>query len=156
MIIVPSALSLITLQNVKEFLQDGVHVPDDDKLTKKRNFSTTIERSFNNSKVKFEVIDSNKAKSLTEPEWSRVVAVFSQGQEWQFRGWLFKTPADIFSRAKGYYVHYDSDLVPQNVRSWNVSFLMINKQMHHLDKTASLKFWEELEPVLFQRHMLKK
>ena len=33
-------------------------------------------------------------------DWSRVVAVFAQGPTWQFKGWPWTSPADIFSNGR--------------------------------------------------------
>ena len=51
------------------------------------------------SSVAYHVYDSTKG--FTANEWSRIVAVFTTGQTWQFKDWEWKTPVDIFSKGGG-------------------------------------------------------
>jgi parafibromin len=44
---------------------------------------------------KFLVLDA--VDTLKDRDWDRVVAVFATGQEWQFKGWKWERPVDIFS-----------------------------------------------------------
>jgi len=156
-VIVPSAMSMILISNIKEFLENGNFINEDvEGSIKSKEKSLVIHRIIYNSKARFEIIDSTKARTLQENDWGRVIAVFSQGQDWQFKGWKYTTPSDVFSRAKGFYLHYDSDVIPNSVKSWNVTFLPISKHTRHYDKIASLKFWEEIEPVLLQKQIVKK
>lgn len=43
--------------------------------------------------VVYHVTDA--APDKRDPTWRRVVAVFVQGKDWQFRGWPFKVQATI-------------------------------------------------------------
>lgn len=101
--------------------------------------------------LKYQLVDS--AQKLKDGDWSRVVAVVAQGQEWQFKGWPknWDTPAEIFSKAKGFYFHFEDEKVPDVISQWNVKVLPINKHKRHLDKTAILNFWKVLDQELTRR-----
>jgi len=92
------------------------------------------------------VIDSTA--KLTTSDWSRVVAVFVLGPEWQFKDWPWHKPVDIFLNVKGFHLKFDDQKVDANVKSWDVKVLNINKNKRYLDKTASLEFWQTLEPFI--------
>ena len=46
--------------------------------------------------VRFKVVDS--VKKLEPRQYERIVCVFVHGPAWQFKGWEWKTPVDIFSK----------------------------------------------------------
>lgn len=53
--------------------------------------------------VPYRVVD--QPNKLLLDEWNRVVAVFVQGQAWQFKGWpISSDPAVIFSQSKNFNV----------------------------------------------------
>jgi len=150
-IIVPSAItSLITLFNAKEFLQDGVFVSTVEKKNKgtKKESMITIERKKVNSVLTYRVID-NVAK-LSPKDWENVVAAFALGAEWQFKGWPWHTVAEIFSRVVGFFLHYEDEVVPVAVKSWDVKILTISKQTtkKHLAQTAALDFWNSIDQFM--------
>jgi len=167
-IVLPSApSSLISLFNVKDFLQSGEFVPWQDKKNAgiKKEILVTIEKGrseknsikkeleigyseegSSNKGVPYHVIDSTA--KLTTSDWSRVVAVFVLGPEWQFKDWPWHKPVDIFLNVKGFHLKFDDQKVDANVKSWDVKVLNINKNKRYLDKTASLEFWQTLEPFI--------
>ena len=94
-IIVPAApSSIINMYNVKEFLQSGHFISVSDvkasgNVTKES--SLFIERSKNK---KYLVVDNPTRLGLED--WKRVVGVFVQGTTWQFKGWKWESPVEIF------------------------------------------------------------
>ncbi len=60
----------------------------------------------------------------------RVVAVFTSGQAWQFKGWKYTNPTDLFANARGFYVKYDDEKVPDSVKSWDVKVII--QHTHHI------------------------
>ena len=88
-IIVPAMLvpGNLSLQNIKRFLEDGVYEEDvqstGNLLTSSQMVSVT--RKIGTRNVTFDVYDS--VANFTESRWQRVVAVFVNGQDWQFRDW---------------------------------------------------------------------
>lgn len=103
-ILVPSAFStLITIYNVKDFLEDGVFIPTDVKLKQMKGSKPdciTVQKKFSRDRVvtAYEVRD--KPSALKAEDWDRVVAVFVLGKEWQFKDWPFKDHVEIFNRSK--------------------------------------------------------
>lgn len=101
-ILVPSALStLLTMYNVKEFLEDGVFIPTDVKMKqmKVKPECVTVQKKFSRDRVvtAYEVRD--KPSALKSDDWERVVSVFVLGKEWQFKDWPFKDHVEIFNKS---------------------------------------------------------
>jgi len=119
-IIVPSAVtSLISLHNVAELLERGRFVaPAEARAAalaaaggagaeaRLPRVVTVRRRDAQGREREFRVID-NVALLKERADWLRVVAVFAQGADWQFRGWRWGrddpkrpdiTPTEIFDR----------------------------------------------------------
>jgi len=100
-IIIPTAcISLITMYNVKEILQDLRYVSNEDKRAQdcKRKNEIFLARRKEGLTVLYRVVDN--LQKLTKADWERVVAVFVIGPSWQFKGWPFNgNPAEIFSKS---------------------------------------------------------
>nr|GEU33183.1 protein CDC73 homolog [Tanacetum cinerariifolium] len=145
-ILVPSASqTLITIYNVKEFLEDGVFVPSDVKMKQmkgpKPDCVTVVKKFSSRDRVvtAYEVRD--KPSALKAEEWGRVVAVFVLGKEWQFKDWPFKDHVEIFNKILGFYMRFEDDSVESAkiVKQWNVKIIsnaMINMmgKLKHLIK----------------------
>lgn len=103
-ILVPSASqTLITVYNVKEFLEDGVFIPSEVKVKQMKGPKpdcVTVQKKFSRDRVvtAYEVRD--KPSALKAEDWERVVAVFVLGKEWQFKDWPFKDHVEIFNKSK--------------------------------------------------------
>lgn len=153
-IIVPSAItSLITMYNIKDFLENGVYVPTIDKKKVAPNKESRV--VINKMRGKdlpsvFHVIDSTT--KMTSKDWERVVGVFVLGQGWQFKDWHWSTPVELFSNVRGFYLKYDDAVFPPEVKAWNVKPLTISKSKRHLDQTAALQFWNTLDDFMLRRH----
>lgn len=102
-IIIPAGTnSLISMYNVKDILQDLRFVTQEDKKMQgsKRDNEVLIQRQRNGQTVPYRVVD-NPAK-LSPSDWDRVVAVFVMGPAWQFKGYPWETPVEIFDKSKYY------------------------------------------------------
>lgn len=101
-IIIPSAPnSLITMYNAREILQDLKFITNEDKkkMNKPRENEILLQRrKDSNTTVPYRVVD--QPNKLTPQDWSRVVAVFVFGPAWQFKGWPYEGPVDIFSKSE--------------------------------------------------------
>ncbi|XP_043807107.1 protein CDC73 homolog isoform X2 [Manihot esculenta] len=103
-ILVPSAFqTLITIYNVKEFLEDGIYIPTDVKVKQMKGAKpdcVTVQKKFSTDRNRvmtaYEVRD--KPSALKAEDWDRVVAVFVLGKEWQFKDWPFKDHVEIFNK----------------------------------------------------------
>ena len=105
-IIVPNASSaLLTMINSKDFLGDGSFVA---QTTKKQEgvlkpTSLTIERTLGLSPGKthsYQIVDN--PLRLDSRDWDRVVAVIALGKSWQFKGWRWDQPVDLFTQCIGF------------------------------------------------------
>jgi len=148
--------SLLNLNNAKQFLSESTFVnpadvKDGNKLSK-IEFEYTPQTG---NPVKFLIVDN--VSELKSKDWGNVIAIFAQGQEWQFKQYPrdWGGVAGIFSHAKGFYMHYEDEKVPKNVASWNVKPLSVNKLKRHHDGTAARKFWEDIELELRKRNFIK-
>ncbi len=55
--------------------------------------------------VKYWIVDSVK-KINDMKAWKRVIAVFAYGAKWQFQGYPWDTPAQIFDNSKSIHTSY--------------------------------------------------
>lgn len=118
LIVIPSAVqSLITMYNVKDLLQFQKFIPGETYRSQglDKPVSVYIERDASkigsNLPKKYQVIDS--VDKLKPADWyildnltfnrDRIVAVFALGQEWQFKGWKWKQPVEIFNSGNYFY-----------------------------------------------------
>jgi parafibromin len=112
-----SPTALITMHNVKRFLQESVFEPSqeararaiadgnvkpDDMIAVYRK-RTTIDSSGREteSQARYYVVDSVESLSKfgLDP-WDRVVCVMTTGQEWQFKNYKWKDPKQLFHNGK--------------------------------------------------------
>jgi len=152
-IVVPGALtSLITIYNAKDFLAEGSFIPSLDKKnsgTKKENSIILERKKANiNTGVRYQIMD-NVAK-MSSKDWNRVIAVFALGASWQFKNWQWSAPVEIFSRVRGFYLHYEDEAIPDTIRSWDVKVLTVSKakSKKHLAQTAAVEFWNAIDIYL--------
>ncbi|XP_072956145.1 protein CDC73 homolog [Typha angustifolia] len=156
-ILVPSASqTLITIYNVKEFLEDGVFVPTDVKMKAMRGVRpecVTVQKKLSRDRAvaAYEVRD--KPSTLKADDWDRVVAVFVLGKEWQFKEWPFKDHVEIFNKIIGFFMRFEDDSVESAkiVKQWNVKIISISKNKRHQDRAAALEVWDRLEEFMRSR-----
>ncbi|XP_023874968.1 protein CDC73 homolog [Quercus suber] len=156
-ILVPSAFqTLITIYNVKEFLEDGVFIPTDVKVKQMKGAKpdcVTVQKKFSRDRVvtAYEVRD--KPSGLKPEDWDRVVAVFVLGKEWQFKDWPYKDHVEIFNKILGFFMRFEDDSLEsaKTVKQWNVKIISISKNKRHQDRTAALDVWEKLEDFVRSR-----
>lgn len=137
-ILVPSASqTLITVYNVKEFLEDGVFIPSDVKVKQMKGPKpdcVTVQKKFSRDRVvtAYEVRD--KPSALKAEDWERVVAVFVLGKEWQFKDWPFKDHVEIFNKIIGFYMRFEDDSIEsaKNVKQWNVKIISVRISSNQL------------------------
>ncbi|ORX55344.1 CDC73-domain-containing protein [Piromyces finnis] len=152
-IIVPSApTSLITMYNVSKFLQDKQFLDPQEcrkQGIKKEQYLTITRQKSDGSELKYYVVDSVD-KFRTE-DWDRVVAVFTCGATWQFKGWKWSNPTELFSKIRGFYLQYQDDVLKEPVKEWNVKVLKVEKYKRHHDIQTVLEFWNELDRYIGNR-----
>lgn len=105
-----SPTSLITMFNVKSLLEEGIFIdPTEARMAahgQSEGIVSILHRNTNglqdlNAKpLRFLVVDNAEALSRLggggQDVWSRVVAVFTTGQTWQFKAYRWTEPKDLF------------------------------------------------------------
>ncbi|KAJ4363061.1 accessory factor associated with RNA polymerase II [Neocucurbitaria cava] len=113
----PSASSLLRTSNAKPFLADGIFMPPNaTETTSSATNMLRIQRvlpSISSSPLTFILVDSTA--SFKPTYWSRVVAIFTTGQIWQFKSYKYTNPAELFSHYPGLYVGWANEEPPENV-----------------------------------------
>lgn len=156
-IVVPNAMtSVITMINAGIFLgKEGVYLSREqamsDPAAGKRGGTVTVTRKLaprlGGSEITYEIID-NPATRLKKDEWNRVVAVICQGASWQFKGWRYSDPVDLFSRTFGFYIGLDGAAVPNELQGWNVKIGRVSRDRRGLDNVCLASFWNGLEEFM--------
>ncbi|OCH86204.1 CDC73-domain-containing protein [Obba rivulosa] len=157
-----SPTALITMHNVKRFLQESVFEPSQDAraraaaegnprpedmipIYRKR---TTIDPSGREteSHARYYVVDSTEALAKFGADaWDRVVCVMTTGQAWQFRPYKWTEPKTLFHHVKGIYVSWTNDPPNSKIKDWNVTELKIDPHRRHVDKSVVAQFWKTLD-----------
>lgn len=141
----------VNILSAAKLLQDGEYSKaDEDRAVffeSTRDEFVEIVRNIGGRLWTFEVRDTTK--NFTKSHWLRVVAVITDGTDWQLKGWPFETTVDLFTTIKGIYFAAVGAPVPIHVTQWAVSILnMAPLQFQH--RFASLRdaFWVEVERFL--------
>ncbi|KAL3897587.1 MAG: hypothetical protein SGCHY_003323 [Lobulomycetales sp.] len=157
-IIVPaSSTSAITMLNIKSFLVDQKYIPSPGDQSKPNSVVMTRTKASNKSvslpgsavggktgspPMSFQIFDS--VDKFTRDDWKRVVAVFTTGQEWQFKNWGGK-PVDIFAKMMGFCLLFNDEPVRATIKNWNVKQMVIHRHRRHLDSQVVFDFWASLD-----------
>ncbi|XP_017770873.1 PREDICTED: parafibromin-like [Nicrophorus vespilloides] len=150
-IIIPAgASSLVSMYNVKDVLQDLKFVSIEVKKAEgaRRDNEVLLQRQRNGVTVPYRVVD-NPAK-LSPSDWDRVVAVFVMGPAWQFKGYPWENPTEIFAKICAFHLKYDEMKLDSNVARWSVTVIQLSRTKRHLDRAALMVFWEKLDKYILQ------
>ncbi|KAI9187986.1 accessory factor associated with RNA polymerase II [Blastocladiella emersonii ATCC 22665] len=147
-LIPPGFNTLVSMFNVQQLLEGAkFETTESVRAASKDGKPTSLEivRKGPGKKAwKVTVYDS--ADRLTSPaDWDRVIAVFAGGMAWQFTGWRWANPVDLFSNVRGYHVKYHDEETPANVNTWNVRVFSVHRNKRHLDLPLVLDIWADLE-----------
>ncbi|CAK7909093.1 cell division control protein 73 [[Candida] anglica] len=151
-IVSPATTSLLSLANIKEFFENGRFVdPNDGSVKKPSSGIITISHESErlvSAAQQIMVVDN--VDIFTKPEyWDRVVAVFTTGQTWQFSKYKYSRPEDLFQRYTGFYVSYQGDVTPKQIKDWNVTEIKVDRgDKRFRDKMIVRDFWAQMEKVL--------
>ncbi|CCO30413.1 Cell division control protein 73 [Rhizoctonia solani AG-1 IB] len=139
-IVIPSSpTSLITMYNVKKFLEEASFEPSEgakSRMIREGNLKVedviaVIRRRESEQPIKYYIVDSIEALSKFgqggggDP-WDRVVCVLTTGQQWQFKPYKWSEPRQLFHNVKGMYIKWRNDT--SQIKDWNVSTL--EKKVH--------------------------
>ena len=122
----PSASSLLRMSNIKSFLDEGIFIPPNSTDTTTSNFlqMQRLLPSISSAPLRFILVDST---SMFKPSyWSRVVAIFTTGQPWQFKSYKYPNPIELFTHFPGVYVGWEGENEPDNVKAWGRGVMSVN------------------------------
>lgn len=106
-----------------------------------------VKRKIGDKEVIFEVYDN--VQNFTETRWSRVVAVFVNGHEWQFKDWKCSTKKrELFARVRAFYMYFNGTKLPETINGWNVIKLELPRYKRHQDVNVYNTFWNDFEQFL--------
>lgn len=152
-ILVPNAMTAtLTCFNAKEFLVDGVYISVEGKKKKdptaKLQKILTLNRAMGSGHhvELYKVYDD--VSQLSPTDWDRVVAVFVTGKLWQFKGWKYSNPIDLFDNVMGVYLHIDGRPIEPTIKSWNCKVLKVNEFKDFVNSGASKNFWVLLDEFI--------
>jgi parafibromin len=119
----PSASSLLRLSNFKSFLESGLFVPPDHPTLSSQTTANLLHitrplQSLDASGRPYRFIIVDSPEQFKPDYWNRVVAVFTTGQVWQFRGYKWREPQELFGHVLGIYVGERGGQVPSEVKGW--------------------------------------
>ncbi len=153
-IVVPSTFNEGNLckKNAKEFLYNGNYVNILD--ANEREVFTEDDNEENNFQYKilgkdliFEICSN--VRKFNRNDWKRVVAVFVQGDDFEFKDWpKGENVSTILQKVKGYYLKYEDNPLNNNIKKWNVEILEISRLKRHFDSSLQNKFWNSLSEFL--------
>ncbi|ORY82014.1 RNA pol II accessory factor, Cdc73 family-domain-containing protein [Protomyces lactucae-debilis] len=147
----PSASSLITMHNVKKFLEDGVFVPPEQAARETGGPAPELLSLAYKSKLRpgytlrFVVVEST---DKFKPEyWDRLLVVFTTGQAWQFKPYAqsFSDPRSLFQKCKGVLVKYSDDAAIPAERDWNIQSIKVDRARRYNDRVTVSAFWHSIE-----------
>lgn len=148
-IVSPATTALLSLTNIKQFLEEGKFV--EPSLQRVENNVVTISRPsdrFVTPAHSIMVVDN--VDLFTKPEyWDRVIAIFTTGQAWQFSKYKYSKPELLFQKYPGFYMSYQGDIVPKQIHDWNVSVVSVDRgEKRFRDKMIVKDLWMQLDKIL--------
>lgn len=148
----------VNLLTAQQLLQDGVytHVEKGKHqfFESMRSELVEIVRNVQGRMWTFEVRDSTKG--FTKSHWLRVVAVISDGSDWQFKGWPFENIVDMFATVRGFYFCPRGELPAQHIQDWAVHIMkMPQMQFQHQFAQIRDAFWSEVEGFMKSQRQKK-
>lgn len=146
-IILPAGSNtLLTLNNANDFLSNSKYISVADARAKGPKPSSL---KLEHEGQVFEIID-NPAR-LAISDWNRVLACFTLTSTWQFKGWKWENPVELFQHIVGFHLYFDDLPVDQTVSGWNVTKLALSRNKRHLDTTAVMNFWNRISEAIKSR-----
>ncbi|KAK1442694.1 Cdc73/Parafibromin domain containing protein [Babesia gibsoni] len=159
-IIVPSgAMSIVTRQNIKQFLEDNQFTYPQESMRNNGSVVTglpmnavEVVHTIAGRNIKFRVVENSYTAKFSTADWISVVCVVLnvKGGRWQFSGYPFESFVDMFMTMKGALFTYDTDNIPAEMNNWDVKVFRINRSHRHHDASIAKDFWNYLENFLLQ------
>lgn len=141
------------MSNIKSFLEVGTYIPADSAGAALGGSSSSatilhIQRLIPsidpNRPIRFILVDT--PEQFRPDYWNRVVAVFTTGQTWQFKGYKWQDAPELFRNVLGVFVGWRGENVPPTVKGWGrgVMATQVDKWNPQLGKEGR---WRDREVV---------
>lgn len=152
-IVSPATTALLSLSNIKEFLEEGrfkepipSNRPSEGLVTIRHPSDTLVSAA-----QQIMVVDN--VDMFSKPDyWDRVIAIFTTGQAWQFSKYKYSQPDRLFQKYAGFYFGYLGDPSPQQIKSWNVNEIKVDRgDKRFRDKMIVRDFWAEIDKILINK-----
>lgn len=142
----PSASSLLRMSNIKSFLDSGVYTPPDSTSSNANllHISRLIPSIDPQRPLRFILVDT--PEQFKPDYWTRLAAVFTTGQTWQFKSYKWQSPPDLFSHALGIYVGWRGEDVPSAVKGWGRGVITTQLDKWHGNQGSQGR-WRDRETV---------
>ncbi|KAI9633056.1 RNA pol II accessory factor, Cdc73 family-domain-containing protein [Dioszegia hungarica] len=156
-VISSSPTALITMWNVRKFLEQGVFEPSETARqaeAEKKNFKAEdmipiIRKRTGPSgdiSQKYYIVDGVEAlQKFGQDAWDRVVCVVTTGQAWQFKMYKWQDPKTLFRHVKGFYFQWNNEQSNPAVKDWNITEMRIDRLKRHTDRQVVADFWRTLD-----------
>lgn len=152
-IIVPSTYceGNLCFENAKTFLEEAKYI----NMKSEEDLGGLIDDPKKNvfvhkimdKEVSFEI--HSNIRNFKRNDWKKVVAVFLNGEEWEFKDWpKGEDVISILQKVKGFHLKYKGLPINQNIKNWNVKVLEIHRTQRHYDITIQTNFWQIIEEFL--------
>jgi parafibromin len=112
------------MSNIKQFLERGIYAPADSASAGSSSGASILHTqrtmsSIDSRPMRFVLVDT--PDQFKPDYWSRVVAVFTTGQAWQFKAYKWQNAPELFAHALGIYVGWTGEGIPDTVKGWGRS-----------------------------------
>ncbi|EGW34800.1 accessory factor associated with RNA polymerase II [Spathaspora passalidarum NRRL Y-27907] len=152
-IVSPATSALLSLSNIKEFLEDGKFVepvptnrPTGGLVTIRHPPSDKLISSAS------QIMVVDNVDMFNKPEyWDRVIAIFTTGQAWQFSKYKYSKPEELFQKYHGFYFGYHGEASPRQIKDWNVSEIKVDRDKRFRDRMIVRDFWADIDKILVNR-----
>ena len=156
-IVVPTSFveGNLSCENAKEFLCNANYInmktcsEEERNRCMKDSLKNTFTKKILDKDILFEI--TSNVRNFTKIEWKRVVSVFVQGDDWEFKDWpKSENPTSILQKVKGFYLKFQDMPVNENTKKWNFKILEISRSKRYYDVSIQNEFWNLLTDFLNQ------
>lgn len=156
-IVVPTSFveGNLSCENAKEFLCNANYInmktcsEEERNRCMKDSLKNTFTKKILDKDILFEI--TSNVRNFTKNEWKKVVSVFVQGDDWEFKDWpKSENPTSILQKVKGFYLKFQDMPINENTKKWNVKILEISRSKRYYDVSIQNEFWNLLTDFLNQ------
>lgn len=153
LIVSPASTALLSLSNIKDFLENGRFIEPNPQNRPTNGITILNHKSDRLLPIAHKIMVVDNVEMFNKLEyWDRVVAIFTNGQEWQFVKYKYSKPEILFQKFQGFYLSYQGDPSPPKIKDWNVIEIKVDRgEKRFRDKMIVKDFWAEVEKALIAK-----